>query len=441
MWTGRLSEALAAANPAPGFDAIASAAGHDPAALAAGRIEISRLRVENIEGLRFWLSYAPEQSREARRTCFDHLRGRERLWQGVHDRGEAYIFAGMPIASRDLARMSEHFPARLKVVSAGHLELAPGTIFDVSATADEWGVGQREELYTLLNIGKLTLHTGARIVVLGNVFSLLVQEMNVVGGNQPCKIDVNNHHIGILPTPHPVDTGISGPLDGPEGLAGFDGLPGLDGRSAQQRASIFGTIVAEKVAGDECNGGNGQNAAHGGNGRRGRTGGMCKSAEITIRTFSAASAPLNLFCQAGRGGDGGRGGKGGDGGRGGNAGRSGRVDANGHDVATDTGSGGNGGSGGRGGNGGNGGIASNIFIDCPPDRSHLVQVCALSSEGGRGGDGGPGGREGAAGSPQMRSGSQTVIAEAGQPGRMGLPGLAGRRRPGARIHVNGDMKS
>ncbi|WP_027999463.1 hypothetical protein [Sinorhizobium arboris] len=435
MFTGSSAALDVQHSPMTEFEMIAAAAGHDFGALSAGGIATAHLRISDIHSLRRWMSHAGGTERRLRQRSFAGLGGRTRLWQGVHDRGEAYIFAGTPLEASDIERMGEHFPARLKVVSARDVKLGPGAVLDVSATADEWNVGTREELYTLLNIGSLTLDRGARIVVRGNVFSMLVQQLDILPGHADEEIGAVSHHIAILPTPHPVDSGISGPLDGPAGFPGRDGLPGRDGRSVKLRASVFGPAIVDVVPFDECSGGDGGNGTDGGRGRRGRTGGMCKTAEITIRSFASTSDRLSVFCQAGRGGDGGAGGKGGDGGRGGNGGRGG-ADVN-ESRYGPPGLGGRGGKGGRGGNGGNGGISSNVFISCPPAKAHLITVEALESEGGRCGSGGGGGRGGAPG--ESKEGISSVLP--GLPGPSGEPGLPGRGRPSARVHVNEILKS
>lgn len=429
MVSGNLATIGTRQLPLAEFEMIAAAAGHDISELEAGQIATAWLRVSDIHTLRKWMSHADETARRKRLRSFDDFGGRARLWQGVHDRGEAYIFAGKPLDQRDVERMAAHFPARLKVVSARNIELAAGAAFDVSATGEDWDVGTREELYTVLNIGSLTLGPGARVIVRGNVFSMVVQHFNVLA-SQAGEIGADSHHIGILPTPHPVDSRLSGPLDGPSGIKGSDGQPGRDGHSINLRASIFGPAAAGAIPADDCNGSDGGSGTNGGDGRRGRTGGMCKSAEITIRSFADASQRLTVFCQAGQGGRGGAGGEGGDGGWGGNAGRGGSSF---HDSQFgNAGAGGNGGDGGRGGNGGNGGISSNVFISCPPDRAHLIAIKAVDSQGGFPGQGGAGGRGGMPGNGM----TATATAAPGTPGRPGASGLAGRSRPKARIHIN-----
>ncbi|MGE6781825.1 hypothetical protein ACQKGL_04835 [Ensifer adhaerens] len=410
------------------FERIAAAAGHDMSELEAGHIATAFLRVGNIHSLRWWMSHAAEMARAKRLQSFDHFGGRARLWQGVHDRGEAYIFAGERLKALDVERMVEHFPARLKVVSARNIELAADAVLDVSATAEDWEVGTREELYTLFNVGTLTIGPGARVVVEGNVFTMVVQHLDVreSGGRE---IGQDNYHIGILPTPHPVDSRLSGPLDGPSGSAGSDGQPGRDGKALQFRASIFGPAAAHPVAKIDCDGQDGANGLNGQAGRRGRTGGMCKTAEISIRAFAASSGPLKVFCQAGQGGRGGQGGKAGDGGRGGNAGRGGYQHDN---LFGKAGNGGHGGDGGGGGNGGNGGISSNVFVSCPSDQVHLVTVKALESQGGPPGQGGAAGKGGMPGNGVQAS----AAASCGLSGRPGASGLGGRGRPKARMHIN-----
>lgn len=433
MTSGFLAAIDAKPSPLAEFERIATEAGHDMSELEAGHIATAFVRVGDIHSLRCWMSHAAETARAKRRHSFTQFGGRARLWQGVHDRGEAYIFAGEPLDARDVERMGEHFPARLKIVSARRIELAAGGVLDVSATAEDWDVGTREELYTLFNVGTLTIGPDARVIVKGNVFSMVVQHLDVRESRMQ-EVGPANHHIGIFPTPHPVDSRLSGPLDGPCGSAGGDGQPGRDGSSMQVRATVFGPRLIGPSKSIDYDGQDGARGFAGQSGRRGRTGGMCKTAEITVRSLAASSSPLKVFCQAGHGGRGGQGGKGGDGGRGGNAGR---QDA-GHNenLFGKAGNGGPGGDGGQGGNGGNGGISSNVFVSCPPDQVHLIAVTSLESLGG------PAGQGGAAGSGGMPGhGTPTSAVTAfGLDGQPGTPGLDGRGRPKARMHINEILK-
>jgi len=414
------------------FAALASRLGHDLRTLDHGEKVTSRPYAGDLAEMREVFVRADDATRRRRQFAFDHLKSRARLWQGVHDRGEANIFADLPVLDSDFWGLGHHFPARIKAISIRNLELGPGEVLDITTTPEEWGVWENEELYVLLNVDRCTLRHGGRICVQGNVLSIVIQRLDIVAAPWEAGMPTqSHHHIAILPTRHPVDAILDGPLDGPDGVPGESGLSGRPGRSCRYAVSLLGPIIKEVPPRKDRDGGDGMPGAPGGRGRRGRPGGMCKTAEITIRSFAQESAPLLLFAQAGRGGHGGRGGAGGNGGDGGAAGHgiAGRLDLYPHGRP---GAGGAGGAAGNGGCGGNGGISSNIFISCPPDREHLVRTLTLPSVPGLPGEGGAGGA-GGPGHPGTDSG---MTADPGRPGAPGKPGLPGRPRPAARVYVN-----
>ncbi|MBD9628006.1 hypothetical protein IB279_34195 [Ensifer sp. ENS06] len=405
------------------FDAVARACGHNYVHQRPSVPFTSRLRVPDVEGLRKHLCHATEAARKARLPAIGGLSSRKRLWQGVHDRGEAYIFAGASLTQSDHELMAEHFPARLKAVSIANLTLEAGEVFDLSTHPDEWAVGHREELYLLVNIGRCLIGKGAKLVVRGNVASILMQSLMLVDDSD------DSPHIEILGTPFPVDSCMTGPLDGGDGFPGYLGLDGDAGPTSLLRHTMFGSFASHSLPLENCSGGDGRSGLTGGNGRKGRTGGMCKTAEITIRKFLDGSAMLHVHAEAGRGGNGGNGG---DGGRGGSPGTPGlgftkddslpRVGA--------TGRPGDGGNGGNGGHGGNGGISSNVFITCPTEQVGLVRTSSRPSPGGKAGTGGQGGM------PGQRDPSSGATEVDAKPGRNGVHGIDGRSRPPARLYVN-----
>jgi hypothetical protein len=56
-----------------------------------------------------------------------------------------------------------------------------GAAWDVSVRGGCWGLDEMEELYVAVNVGSLVLELGASLVVRGNVFSLLCQEVIACG--------------------------------------------------------------------------------------------------------------------------------------------------------------------------------------------------------------------------------------------------------------------
>ncbi|SDN97156.1 hypothetical protein [Ensifer sp. YR511] len=405
------------------FDAVARACGHTYLRQHPSFHFASKIRVDNIEGLQRHLCHVDEATKQARLVAFEELSNRKRLWQGVHDRGEAYIFASGTLAQGDHELMAEHFPARLKAVSIARLTLEPGEVLDLSTHPDEWAVGHREELYLLINIDRCSIGRGAKLVVRGNVASILIQCLITAHGPDEAP------HIEILGTPFPVDTRITGPLDGDDGLPGGSGHDGAVGATSRLRHTMFGSFASDAIPLERCNGADGEAGQNGGNGRRGRTGGMCKTAEITVRHFLEGSGVLRVHAEAGRGGNGGNGGHAGPGGQPGAPGigfaKNDCLPRNGQ-----AGRPGNGGNGGNGGHGGNGGISSIVFITCPAEQANLVRASSRPSPGGCGGKGGQGGL---AGMPDPTSSPKQLKAK---PGKDGIDGIDGRSRPPARIYVN-----
>ena len=76
------------------FWEVAGLLGHDPERLRAGEEIRSRLRIPTLPEARGILSRADAAARRLRaQTFFDAIRSRQRLGQGLHDRGEAVVWA------------------------------------------------------------------------------------------------------------------------------------------------------------------------------------------------------------------------------------------------------------------------------------------------------------------------------------------------------------
>ncbi|WP_120632678.1 hypothetical protein [Ruegeria sp. EL01] len=393
------------------FERIAWTAGQNLRALAEGRAQIDYLYVPDVESLAALLRHAGPETQALRRRMMPRLAYRSRLWQGVHDRGEAYCFAACPVETRDLTRMQPHFPAAMVVYSIPKLVLRAGESFDRTSCPEDWDLGDREEIYVLCNIGQLEIEAGAEIRVNGNVLSLVVQNLGCGGGR-----------ISLGPTLTPVDRG---PMGGFDGARGADGLAGADGKAGQSvcvASSVLGPVPRSIPASEDRDGQSGGDGRPGGAGTRGRPGGMCKSAEILVRDWTDRGGSLEIDARAGDGGCGGDGGRGGDGGTGGTPGR-------GHLFLTPPladgtpGKGGRGGRGGDGGPAGHAGLGSHIFVETPkPNDVHVTALDGRPGNPGVGGRGGNGGASGATG-PSSASGAN---------GRRGRPG---RTRPGPNVFV------
>jgi len=402
--------------------------GFDPDELASGRESCRYFTLPTFEAGRI-LSHATEEQRRKRQLSFFHpaIAVRSRLGQGMHDRGEAMTFAAGEIPEADILQGStRHLPIHVKSVSVLSKTVRGGEMWDLSVRGEVWGLDHMEELYSTVNVGRLVLEPGAAVIVQGNVFTLLCQEL----------IAGEDSQIRILPTPFSVDIR-HGPHHGTDGEGGRDGMNGAHGRHASVEPCILGYRLRETIQECEVSGQGGEDGRPGLRGADGRNGGMAKLAEITIREITGKIA---VFAQAGDGGYGGRGGDGGRGGGGGDGGPGYRT-MEGILQAGRSGSGGSGGHGGNGGNGGSGGISSNIYVNVPDGDVAKVNRISRASVGGAGGRGGRGGAPGTPGQVchgvhDYENGQPGL---GGEPGAAGRPGIDGRSRPAPRIFLNEEV--
>jgi hypothetical protein len=393
----------------------AAALGHDLEALAAGETVVGYPHVPTLEATRALSAATPAQRRRRAAVYFNPVvEIRRRLGQGVHDRLEAAILAGLPLDPVDVQRGVRHFPLPVRTLSTARQHVGADETWDLSVRGQRWGLDDRDDVASVVNVDELVLEPGATVLVWGNLLVLTVARLVCVGGGDPGRI-------AILPTPFPVDAP-TGPFDGPAGGRGADGRAGADGRPSPTAPTLLGPRALGLGAPDGREGTGGRPGAPG---ARGRTGGATKVAEITIGDLTGE---LTVLASGGRGGAGGNGGAGGDGGRGG-CGAPGQRVLRGEIAPGRGGDGGDGGSGGHGGTGGHGGICSNVFIALPAMQERRLHVLAHPAAGGRGGSGGAGGTGGAggAGTPSGRDGRR---------GTDGRDGRGGRARPAPPVFVN-----
>jgi hypothetical protein len=413
------------------FSRKAALLGHDEARLGAGCEDRIYFTSESVEELGKLLRNSSEQERGARRVSFFQPmhRARQRLGQGVHDRSEAYIFAGGELTEYDRQGIALHLPLHAQSIAVAEKVLGPGEVWDLSLRGDRWKCDDRDELYTSVSVGRLILHAGAQVIVRGNILSLLCQEYICLG--EPAEFQ-----IGILPTPFSVDPR-SGPHNGVAGKHGSSANAGRHAETVRVVPRFLGFMLhGDPPAGDGA-GGHGGDGEDGTDGADGRNGGMCSLAELTFRSVSG---PLAIFSQAGEGGSGGSAGDGGNGG-GGGRGRDGYPLFTGLLLPGAGGTGGKGGKGGRGGHGGSGGVSSNIYVSVPAESASQVRCWSLPSIGGRPGEGGDGGVCGSGGAGGIARHFSTSVANGangsnGEPGQRGRNGKPGRSRPGAVFFVN-----
>jgi len=417
----------------------ASRAGHSEQRLRAGDILCSYMTISSIDAARDLMSTATEAQRAARREVYfnEALIARQRLGQGVHDRGEAVAMTGAELSESDWAGVKNHLPLHVKVISVLDKTLECDEEWDVSVRGDIWDLDYMEELYVLVNVGHLRMAPGSSLVVRGNVFSLICQCITPTQNNMDHRKvpAMEIPRISILPTPFAVDfRGPDLPHNGLPGKAGTHGEAGRHGEKVLVTSSVFGRIAIEDHRGLRMDGTNGQPGNNGGNGQRGRNGGMCKTAEITVRRLEGR---LAVFAQGGDGGRGGDGGAGGDGGRGGE-GSDGSRAIGGLIAGGHGGDGGNGGNGGRGGRGGNSGLSSNIFVTIPAHQEDLIEGTSLPGNPGAGGRSGKGGLAGVQGKGGKGPGEAFNGSDGkdGKPGSNGTSGHTGRQRAAANIFLN-----
>ena len=399
------------------FLAQARALGHDAARLLDGAEERRDFGLPALDHGRVF-STADDASRARRAETYFNptIAARRRLGQGVHDRCEAGVFAGLPVAQSDLDGMAGHLPFPVRASSELFRRIPAGTEWDVSARPGDWGREYRDDVVRVVNLGTLIVEPGARLVVQGNLFFLLCQRVIHLGEDDP-----EGWQIGVLATPFSVDPG-TGPDDGAHGRDGEPGSAGADGMARQATPTLLGPMLVRDVPDGAADGRPGSSGTDATNGGPGRTGGAAKIAEITLRAIEGS---VTILAAGGDGGNGGAGGRGGDGGPGG-AGAPALRTFRGELPAGQGGRGGAGGQGGAGGRGGHGGLASNVYVSVPEAFVPRVRLRPLPSRGGAGGLGGWGGKAGASGAG----------TSPGVPGHAGPDGAPGRDRPAPPMFLN-----
>jgi hypothetical protein len=406
------------------FFQIARLLGHEPDPAEPEREICTYFTVPTLDEGKPIISRATPEQRKLRQQSFFNppVAARARLGQGLHDRGEALIFADGELGPLDRLTLGNHLPAHMKAVTVIEKTVPAGEVWDLSVRGAQWDLDDLVELYVTVNVGTLRLLEGARVMVQGNVFSLTCQ-----------RVSAANARIEILPTPFSVDQR-KGSIHGEGGGSGGNGSRGENGLTLRLEGSLLGPRLREEVPADRLDGRPGTPGEPGSKGGDGRNGGMCKLAEITLRTVEGS---LTVFAQAGRGGDGGPGGNGGDGGDGGRGAHGARTVARIFSRGKG-GDGGDGGAGGRGGHGGSGGIASNIYINVPEADESKIRCISLPSQPGEGGPSGAGGKggEGGCGGQSPHPLPDGTRGRSGSPGRDGAPGNDGRSRPAPYIFVN-----
>jgi hypothetical protein len=419
------------------FERHARRFGHEAGRLCGGAELVSYPVVPSIADVRTLAAATSGQRRRRQQVFFNPVVAlRRAIGQGVHDRIEAAVFADGAIDAADDARTGHHFPFPTRILSVRHRDVRSGESWDLSVRGDHWGLDDRDDIMNVVNVGSLRLEPGATVLVRGNLLILIIQRL-ICDPAEPA--EPGRYQLAILPTPFSVDSD-TGPLDGPSGPAGRDGVGGASGVGAPTEQTWLGAGLLRPIVPGAADGTDGGEATAGGDGAKGRTGGASKLAEITIGELTGS---LTILATAGRGGGGGAGGAGGHGGDGGR-GAPGQRTVQGVIPPGSGGAGGRGGDGGRGGRGGHGGIASNVFVSLPPDQAAQVRVLAHPSGGGQGGPGGRGGAGGQAGRGGVQApepGAAEVSrarpdGRQGPSGANGLPGRDGRARSAPPVFVN-----
>jgi hypothetical protein len=407
--------------------------GHNYQSLTEGKEELTFFTTPDLETFKKYICHATEEQKKERLKTFFNpsIASRSRLGQGMHDRGEAFIFAGGALCEEDSRGLANHLPLHIKAVSVLKKVIKANETWDVSVRGEVWGLDDMEELYVTLNIGLLVIEPGAKLVIRGNVFSMLCQKVICI----PQYADsVSDYHIGILPTPFSMYFGHVA-MNGSNALAAAQNCKdGHNGCQVMVERTFIGYRLREEINAADMNGTDGEDGSCGHDGARGKNGGMCKLAELTFREVEGM---LTVFSQAGKGSNGSNGENGGNGGNGGN-GSEGYNLIRGLLTGGNGGKGGNGGNGGSGGNGGNGGLSSNIYINVPCTDVHKITRRSFEAQPGNGGSGGMAGIGGKGGSGANTNGALVagVNGTDGINGIDGKAGLNGKSRPAAYIFLN-----
>jgi hypothetical protein len=198
----------------------AAAFGHDVEALERGEEVVTHTTVATIAELR-GLSMATAEQRRRRQAVFFHpaIAVRRVLGQGIHDRMEAYVVADGSLDPLDVERASAHFPFPVRVLSVLRKDVPAGEIWDLSVRGDHWGLDDRDDILSVVNVGELRIGPDAAVIVRGNLLMLVIGRLVCErGGGDPPQL-------AVLPTPFSVDRW-QGALHGGGGAAGSDGAAG-----------------------------------------------------------------------------------------------------------------------------------------------------------------------------------------------------------------------
>lgn len=116
--------------------------GHDKAAIKHGRECCAYFTLPTVFDARRVLSLATPANRQARQETFFNpgVAARRRLGQGLHDRGEAVLFAAGTIADADREGQSRHLPIHVKGLSVFERTIEAGDVWDLSVRGDAWGL-------------------------------------------------------------------------------------------------------------------------------------------------------------------------------------------------------------------------------------------------------------------------------------------------------------
>ncbi|MBC6477939.1 MAG: hypothetical protein GDA56_09275 [Hormoscilla sp. GM7CHS1pb] len=381
--------------------------GHDPEVIKATGIEYQLKQVENPDGIRKLLLPMNDDLREWLRQSLRKDRQRLPYTDNVHFM-IWHIVGGMGMSKHQHEEMNAFFPRKVETLSMTDKVLGPGEVWDV--TPDDTAAP------AIINLNKLTMKAGSKIVCRAAQLDMQVQELIKDGSS--ADEDTDNQDIHRLG-----DINIVGetPKKAQNGGGGADRGSANDGTNASCGGMAHCTTYATP-------GSNGDNGGNGDHGDTGADGLEAVYSRIKVHRIELQNGGSNLFVytrggDGGDGGDGGKGGNGGDGGKGGNSSACGCTTCS----AKDGGDGGNGGKGGNGGDGGNGGRAMDITVEIAQGYRHLVEGRSDASQPGVGGEAGGAGGPGKAGEGGSANGKNTSGAQAGSSGEPGEPGNPGNR--------------
>ena len=81
-------------------------------------------------------------------------------------------------SDQDRIGLKKHLPLHVKAVSVREKIIPADETWDLSIRGEHWNLDEQEELYVIANVGRLIMEPGASLIIRGNLFFLLCQEVD-----------------------------------------------------------------------------------------------------------------------------------------------------------------------------------------------------------------------------------------------------------------------